>query len=192
MKQAPAESVEMMALGQRLHAFFRRLFRRSPRSFGEFITAGNLFLANREFDKAVAALNEAVRLEPKNPLGYRRRAAAFGAIGDILQTSLDTRKACQLESSLRPPPQNPDERVNMTPSGNWYCRAMGIELGPMSWDDLVGMARRTNLDRKDLVRQGEQGQWVAAGSVHGLFAAQAKSDQELEFDLGPRESGDNP
>lgn len=71
----------------------------------------------------------------------------------------------------------------MPSRGNWYCRVIGVELGPMTWDDLLGMADRTNLGRIDLVRQGEDGAWVAADSIAGLFSE--RLDQELEFELGP-------
>lgn len=73
----------------------------------------------------------------------------------------------------------------MPTSGDWYCRVIGFEFGPMSWDDLMRMAQRTNLGRKDLVRQGDRGAWVMAESVPNLFSERTEPDTELDFDLGP-------
>lgn len=87
---------DLLALGIRVRVFLGRLL--GPRSAVEFVTRGDSFLAKREFDSAVADFTQAIRLDPRNPLGYRRRAATFQAIGDTLQTSLDTRKAEQLEA----------------------------------------------------------------------------------------------
>lgn len=88
----------MKWLSQRLRVLLGRLL--GPRSASEFVARGDGFLARREFDKAAADFTQAIRLDPRNPDWYRRRAETFQAIGDILQTSLDTRKAEHLEAVM--------------------------------------------------------------------------------------------
>lgn len=56
-------------------------------------------------------------------------------------------------------------------SEGWRYLAFGIELGPMSWEDLRERARRGDLGADNQVRQGEQGPWLPAGNVPGLLAA---------------------
>ena len=59
-------------------------------------------------------------------------------------------------------------------SESWYCLAFGIELGPMTWDDLVARAARGDLKPESEIRRGDAGAWVAAETIAGLFAAAAK------------------
>jgi hypothetical protein len=54
-------------------------------------------------------------------------------------------------------------------ASQWYCRIMGEEWGPMSARDLLAVARRGRLMRDDVVRRGEDGTWVRAEIVDGLF-----------------------
>jgi hypothetical protein len=56
-------------------------------------------------------------------------------------------------------------------SEKWYCLAFGIELGPMSRDDLQMLASRGELLPDSLVREGPSGAWVAARTTAGLFPA---------------------
>ena len=60
-------------------------------------------------------------------------------------------------------------------SESWYCLAFGIELGPMSWDDLVERAARGDLKPESQIRRGDARAWVAAETVAGLFAAPGAS-----------------
>ncbi|HET6880791.1 MAG TPA: DUF4339 domain-containing protein [Pirellulales bacterium] len=50
----------------------------------------------------------------------------------------------------------------------WYCKTMGIEFGPMSFDDLAGLIERGNLRAVDPVRQGPTGLWLKADEVPEL------------------------
>ncbi|HVX11782.1 MAG TPA: GYF domain-containing protein [Pirellulales bacterium] len=58
-------------------------------------------------------------------------------------------------------------------SQNWYLLAFGVELGPMSWDDLLERAARGDLQYRSQVRRGEAGPFVPASDVPGLFPLQA-------------------
>jgi GYF domain 2 len=51
----------------------------------------------------------------------------------------------------------------------WFCKIMGEEWGPMSQQELVAVARRGRLTRDDNVKRGDQGTWVRAEVVRGLF-----------------------
>jgi hypothetical protein len=65
---------------------------------------------------------------------------------------------------------------------NWrdacFCRTRSEELGPMSFDKLIGLARTGRLARRDQVRLGTQGEWIEARSVDGLFADPKRSTIE--------------
>jgi hypothetical protein len=51
----------------------------------------------------------------------------------------------------------------------WFCKIMGEEWGPMSAQELIAVARRGRLTRDDNVKRGDQGTWVRAEVVRGLF-----------------------
>jgi hypothetical protein len=55
-------------------------------------------------------------------------------------------------------------------SDGWYYLAFGIELGPMSWEDLAERAARGDLRPENQVRHGAKGAWVAAREIPQLFA----------------------
>ena len=69
----------------------------------------------------------------------------------------------------------------MTPK-NWYCEVLHTEFGPLSWDDLRGMAMRGTLRPKDRVRQ-EEGDWRVAGDIDQLFPAPSVADS-TDFEIG--------
>jgi hypothetical protein len=54
-------------------------------------------------------------------------------------------------------------------STQWFCRIMGEVWGPMSALELYTVGRRGRLSRDDFVRNGFNGDWVRAETVHGLF-----------------------
>jgi hypothetical protein len=66
-------------------------------------------------------------------------------------------------------------------SNEWYCRIMGDELGPMSPDELLTVARWGRLSRDDVVKNGPNGTWVRAEIVEGLF-----EDSITQPTAGPR------
>ena len=69
----------------------------------------------------------------------------------------------------------------------WYCKIVGMEMGPMSFDDLVQLAVRGNLRHDHPVRHGTQGAWVSAGTVEGLFSDHDSSTAAADFDMDPFE-----
>ena len=52
----------------------------------------------------------------------------------------------------------------------WYYQAFGEEFGPISFDDLVELAKNQTLSADDDVRFGENGNWRRAGSIGQLMA----------------------
>lgn len=78
----------------------------------------------------------------------------------------------------------------------WYCLAFGIELGPMSWDDLKIRAARGDIASATQIRQGVAGPWLEARHVAGLLSPGAPSDAaqpcDTDFELAPRIAADAP
>jgi outer membrane biosynthesis protein TonB len=70
-------------------------------------------------------------------------------------------------------------------NNDWYCKIVGIELGPMSFGDLTQLARRGNLRRDHFVRHGATGAWILADSVPDLCSSDDPSAASLDFDMEP-------
>ncbi|NQT17184.1 MAG: DUF4339 domain-containing protein, partial [Planctomycetes bacterium] len=60
-------------------------------------------------------------------------------------------------------------------ASQWFCRVLGQEMGPLSFQDLAEMVRAGTLTDNDPVRRKESSEWTPAGEVIGLFRA-AKSE----------------
>ena len=56
---------------------------------------------------------------------------------------------------------------------HWYVSVDGEEHGPMDPDALRSMAAAGRVDERALVRRGEDGPWLAASRVRGLFLDEA-------------------
>lgn len=54
----------------------------------------------------------------------------------------------------------------------WDCKIAGREVGPLSSQQVVEMARTGQLRPDDLVRKGSAGQWVEARRIKGLAFAE--------------------
>lgn len=54
-------------------------------------------------------------------------------------------------------------------ASEWFCRIMGDVWGPMSSQELIAVAQRGRLTRDDNVKRGNEGTWVRAELVRGLF-----------------------
>lgn len=79
-------------------------------------------------------------------------------------------------------------------SEGWHYLAFGMELGPMSWDDLRQRAARGDLRPDNRVRQGA-GVWTLAGEIPGLFsphAAERSSDESWYCQIFGAELGPMP
>lgn len=66
-------------------------------------------------------------------------------------------------------------------ANTWYCEVLHTEFGPLTWDDLRGMAMRGTLRPKDRVRQ-EDGIWQAASDFEGLFPP-PPADDATDFEI---------
>ena len=73
----------------------------------------------------------------------------------------------------------------------WYCRIMGQEMGPLSFDELIAVARWGRLSRNDTVRSGVNGNWVRAELVSGLFDTNSNASK-LRPICGGRPPGGKP
>ncbi|HET6880032.1 MAG TPA: GYF domain-containing protein, partial [Pirellulales bacterium] len=73
---------------------------------------------------------------------------------------------------------------------SWYCLLMGQELGPMTFDDLLGLAKNGQLLAHDVVRETSTGEWKCASEVPVLAEVtatprQSKNDGEVTAPLVP-------
>jgi hypothetical protein len=66
-------------------------------------------------------------------------------------------------------------------ANTWYCEVLHTEFGPLTWDDLRGMATRGTLRPQDRVRQ-QGGGWRVASEIDGLFVS-PPGDDATDFDL---------
>jgi|GEM_PF-2828003 len=57
----------------------------------------------------------------------------------------------------------------------WYFSSLGTEFGPLTFSELYSMAQEEDLSPDDEIRFGEDGHWIPAGSLEGLFANQTES-----------------
>jgi pSer/pThr/pTyr-binding forkhead associated (FHA) protein len=65
----------------------------------------------------------------------------------------------------------------------WLVRLAGMELGPMPWDELVGMAQRFELQQEDLVRPVSSTEWQSAGKQKRLFeTVESQSSESAEVE----------
>lgn len=83
-------------------------------------------------------------------------------------------------------PQKADE-----PAG-WYYQSFGEQFGPLSFEDLVVLAKNQTLSVDDEVKFGENGTWRRAGSIGQLMAhlpfQAGKNAFSIELENGEAES----
>lgn len=76
--------------------------------------------------------------------------------------------------------------------GQWRCRTLGMELGPMPWSDLLELARQGELTPTDGVQSVEAKLWTPAHSIAELAAAfqetRALAPRTALFPTGPLEA----
>ncbi|MCS7305926.1 MAG: DUF4339 domain-containing protein [Thermoguttaceae bacterium] len=60
----------------------------------------------------------------------------------------------------------------------WFCKLAGVVTGPLKASELRALAQAGKLSPEDLVRQGEDGPWIAARNVRGLFGSAAQRPAE--------------
>lgn len=67
-----------------------------------FFESGNAWYAKREYDKAIADYDEAIRLDPDYALAYMNRAAAYRTKGDTERAEADEARVRELTGSGSP------------------------------------------------------------------------------------------
>lgn len=65
-------------------------------------------------------------------------------------------------------PQFRAQAAAMQPQPEWFCRMLGQELGPMTFDELQSMVNASSLHADDEVRHGADGNWERADRTRGL------------------------
>ena len=92
----------------------------------------------------------------------------------------DDAAPCDLETVDSEPdaePAQPAPAVASPPKADrWFCLIEDVEHGPLTWADLSAMAEHRRIKPETQVKQGDEGDWTAAGAVDGLFAAEAPAD----------------
>lgn len=61
---------------------------------------GNTLMSAKKYDDAIQAYNDAIALDPTNPVYYSNRAAAYSSKGDHLAAVGDAEKAIALDPSF--------------------------------------------------------------------------------------------
>ena len=68
-------------------------------------------------------------------------------------------------------------------ASQWFCKVLGQEMGPLSFQDLAEMLRAGTLTESDPVRRKESSQWTPARDIIGLLrAAKIEADETVPPD----------
>jgi hypothetical protein len=51
----------------------------------------------------------------------------------------------------------------------WLYKELGEEIGPVTFEILITLARKGEVGRESLIKKYPNGEWVLAGKVKGLF-----------------------
>jgi len=74
-------------------------------NYEEFLERGNRYYTNGNFDLAIADLNEAIRLNPKDAISYTFRGVAY-----LMKKNYD-RAIADFEAALRIDPNDADTKI---------------------------------------------------------------------------------
>lgn len=87
---------EVVVLGREKYLLL--VDRRTGRPFARhlFLYSAWMLLANGEFDKAIAGLDHAIEVDPRNPEHFRERGDAYAGKGDTARATADYRKALEV------------------------------------------------------------------------------------------------
>lgn len=83
-------------------------------------------------------------------------------------------KPSEASSPSPSPSPAPPQQINQ----QWYCLLGGMQMGPMTLDQLRGLMQDDRLKATDQVRPADNKTWVPAESVPGLFVAEAEVVEE--------------
>jgi S1-C subfamily serine protease len=75
----------------------------TPRRPADWRDRGSYYLSREQYDRALAAYSEAIRLEPQYAAAYADRSRAYAAKGDADKAKSDWQKAVQIDPSLEKP-----------------------------------------------------------------------------------------
>lgn len=78
---------------------------------------------------------------------------------DAKQDTLNAEPDTQSEDEVEPEPA----------ADRWFCRIDGVEHGPLTFAELTSMATRGRLKRPHEIREGDEGDWIAADLKPDLF-----------------------
>src|SRR5262249_27189655 len=93
--EAQAYRKRMEAERQRLAA--RRAEERRQARYSSRVSQGNTDFNNNDYDRAIAAFDEAVLLDPKNPIAIVYRGTAYAGKGDYDRAIADYNEAIQFD-----------------------------------------------------------------------------------------------
>ena len=65
-------------------------------------------------------------------------------------------------------------------ASQWFCKILGRELGPISFEEMADLVRDGTLTEEDPVLRKGAHEWMKAGEVIGLFRAAAKEKEPVE------------
>jgi hypothetical protein len=68
---------------------------------------------------------------------------------------------------------------------NCYCRLLGVEMGPMTFEQLASLASAGRLNPQDDVRLGATADWIEAGSIVGLFPGSGSQAAAVDAGAAP-------
>ncbi len=74
----------------------------------------------------------------------------------------------------------------------WFCKVLGQEVGPVSFEDMAEMVRSGTLKEEDRVRRRGSGEWIAAREVVGLFRAPKAQPAQAAPAVGKTEAASAP
>ena len=77
-------------------------------------------------------------------------------------------------------------------AAQWYCKISGKAIGPLSSRQLKMLADDGRLQPDNPVRQGNQGKWVPAQRVKGLFPPADSSRAESDAKIPPQNAARVP
>jgi Tfp pilus assembly protein PilF len=66
-----------------------------------YTNRGNTYRLTGDFRRALADLNEAIRLDPKYVVAYQHRASTHRALNDPARADADSKEAARLEAQAK-------------------------------------------------------------------------------------------
>lgn len=96
-----------------------------------------------------------------------------GSVAGLLPEAADANELMGMLELASDSPGGPSSlRSSRSRTEQCYCRVLGVEMGPMPFDQLALLAGAGRLREQDEVRLGPDAEWITAGSIVGLFATE--------------------